>query len=349
MSRREAREAYDAIERVVRAADKVVRDAAKQVLDLIERYGNDQLSPQDAAAMMRDIEGIVFQAFGGPGVPLEQSRLYQAIRHESERVFLAQYRNGLDDLDAIMARYPWWEEQKRIWLTAPLSAVQADRLATAYRLLFGPHVDRQRLLNAMLFDPQRRWIDPNGYNLSGRIWRQGNQYRTAINRILQDGIRRGESADRIAARLRQYVDPAYAPVRYQKNGRIYRVRGVPQQPNAASAARRLARTEITRVHGESTKERARDVPGVKGIKWNLSLSHPKDDDCNPNADRDLYGLGAGVYPIDDVPMHPTHPNCLCYLTAVMLPRDETRKLIVDKYRSEAFEEVGFSPERGWAS
>lgn len=150
----------------------------------------------------------------------------------------------------------------------------------------------------------------------------------------------------MAKELRQYVKPGYAPVKYTKSGRVYRV-GSTYRPNAASAARRLARTEITRIHGDGAKERARDVPGLKGIRWRLSLSHPRPDQCDIHASDLSHNLGLGVYPVDEVPPYPDHPQCMCTLVPVHYPRDQVRREIVNRYRRIAFDEAGFDPETGW--
>lgn len=213
-----------------------------------------------------------------------------------------------------------------------------DELLEALRMLFGPHVDRERLLNARLFDPQRRWVDPGGYRLSDRIWRNGQRYRATIDAILREGIRRGDSAETIARKLRAFVNPEYAPIRYQKNGRVLRVKGVAQRPNAASASRALARTEIQRVHGEGAKDRAR-ASGAAGMRWRLSLNHPKIDRCDDHANADLHDMGKGVYPIDELPTYPDHPNCMCTLLPFHRPREETRSSIADKYRHRIFTDV----------
>ena len=345
----DARRHYEAVERAVRAADGVMDAAGETVLNAWNRIatGDTPVTNAQRRQLMRDVELVVGAVFVSSNMQLDQSLLYQVIRRESERVFVGQMKVGVDHLDEIMKQYEWWPDQRKRLINAPMPTLRRDRLAQAYQIVYGPHVQKQRLLNARLFDPQRRWVNAGGYDLSNTIWKQGRKYRDAIDATIQRGIREGWSADRMAKELRQYVKPEYAPVRYTKSGRVYRV-GSTYRPNAASDARRLARTEITRVHGEGTKDRARDVPGLKGIKWRLSARHSHFDPCTENANRDDYGLGKGVYPIDSVPEFPNHPNDLCSLVPVHYPRDQVRREIVNKYRGIAFEEAGFSPETGWA-
>lgn len=343
----DARRQYEAIQRAVRAADGVIADAGEQVLAAWNRIatGDVPVTQAQRTQFMRDVDVIIAATFVSGIGNVSLSPLYQIIKQESGRLFVAQMKVGLDELDDIMRRYDWWPAQRQYLIDASMTVTQRDRMARAYKIVYGPHVDQQRLLNARLFDRQRTWIDPKGYRLSGRIWKQGQAYRTAIDRTIQRGIQQGWSAERLAKELQQFVDPAYAPVKYTKNGRVYRT-GTTYRPNAASAARRLARTEITAAHRAAVIERARDVPGVLGVKWNLSISHPEFDVCDGLASDDLHGLGAGVYPVDDVPAIP-HPQCMCSQSIAQKSRAETRREIVEKYRAEAFAEAGFSPETGW--
>ena len=307
----DARRHYEAVERAVRAADEVMDAAGETVLAAWNRIatGNTPVTNAQRRQFMRDVELVVAAIFVSANMSLDQSLLYQVIKREAERVFIAQLKVGLDELDDIMKPYPWWPEQRKRLINAPMSTLQRDRLAQAYQMVYGPHVQRQRLLNARLVQPLTTWQDARGFTLSNRIWMQGQHYRNAIDRTIQRGIREGWSADRMAKELRQYVKPEYAPVRYTKGGRVYRV-GSTYSPNAASSARRLARTEITRVHGDGAKERARDVPGLKGIRWRLSLSHPRPDQCDIHASDLSHNLGLGVYPVDEVPPYPDHPQCV---------------------------------------
>lgn len=345
----DARRHYEAIQHAVQAFDGVISDAGADVLAAWDRIakGDTPVTEAQRIQFMRDVETIVAATFVAHAAYIDLSPLYQVLKRESERLFIATMKAGMDDLDDIMKRYPWWKQAKEYWRTAPISTIERDDIAMAYRMLYGPHVDRQRILNAKLFSPQRTWVDKRGYRLSDRIWKQGQAYRNAIDRTIQRGIQQGWSADKIARELRQFVDPAYAPVKYTKSGRVYRT-GSTYRPNAASAARRLARTEATRVHGEGAKDRARAVPGAF-IRWSLSLQHPKHDICDEHATANLFALGDGCYPVDDVPEYPPHPNCLCTLITEQKSRDEVRAEIVNRYRQEVFAKVGFSPDTGWAS
>jgi hypothetical protein len=68
---------------------------------------------------------------------------------------------------------------------------------------------------------------------------------------------------------------------------------------------RLARSETNNSYHMAQDLSAQNSAIVKGLKWCLSASHPKEDECDIFATQDLYGLGAGVYPAGQLPTpHP---------------------------------------------
>lgn len=95
-------------------------------------------------------------------------------------------------------------------------------------------------------------------------------------------------------------------------------------PNTAGgvsyAAKRLARTEINNAFHRAQIDRRSEEPWTEGFKWNLSRSHPERDKCNDYAEED-HGHGPGVFAVGKAPGKP-HPNCLCFLTTVVVEEDE---------------------------
>jgi hypothetical protein len=79
---------------------------------------------------------------------------------------------------------------------------------------------------------------------------------------------------------------------------------------------RLARTELNNAFHLSQIYSFYDRPYILGVKWNLSESHPRPDECNEYAQGDHVGMGSGVFRVQDTPAKP-HPNCFCYLTPVI--------------------------------
>ena len=84
---------------------------------------------------------------------------------------------------------------------------------------------------------------------------------------------------------------------------------------------------MTAAFGEGTIAAAKVSPSSKGIKWLLSPNnHPIKDICDEHAAHDE-GLGKGVFPVDEVPMYPAHPNCRCSLCGVNeQPEDFVQRL-----------------------
>ncbi len=76
-------------------------------------------------------------------------------------------------------------------------------------------------------------------------------------------------------------------------------------------------TEINRAHRTAYRLQGQELDFVRGMKWNLSKSHPRFDICDPIAKSDKHGMGPGVYPIDNYPKVPAHPGCICFETLVL--------------------------------
>jgi hypothetical protein len=81
-------------------------------------------------------------------------------------------------------------------------------------------------------------------------------------------------------------------------------------------SQRIARTEMADAWGKATRNEYIDDPDVVAMRFVLSSGHTVFDICNLTASADLYGWGAGVYPLDKSPEYPLHPNCLCVLEPI---------------------------------
>jgi len=179
------------------------------------------------------------------------------------------------------------------------------------------------------YDAPHLWVDPNGYTLSERIWNTAGDTRRRLDAMLEDGIRRGRGvlnletggATGLARDLEQFLIP----------GRSLRRTRAPYGVDASFDAMRLARTEITRAHGQAAQMAAAMNPFVEGIKWNLSGSHPRPDICDDYASGGPNG--DGIYPLNEVPNYPAHPQDMCYLTQVSIPADE-RQTKLDELRDD---------------
>ena len=159
------------------------------------------------------------------------------------------------------------------------------------------------------------WARTNkGLYLSDRIWKQGENYRNAMTEIIQEAVATGQDAVTTARALETYVKAGRTTLASSYPNMMERM-GTRIPQNISYEALRLARTEMTAAFGEGTIAAAKVSPSNKGIRWILSKSHPITDICDEHAAHDE-GLGKGVFPVDDVPLHPAHPNCLCSLVNV---------------------------------
>jgi hypothetical protein len=153
----------------------------------------------------------------------------------------------------------------------------------------------------------------NGFNLAERIYANGKVSTKQVGKLIDQALAQQLSAKQLAKQVKGFYSP--------------------DVPGGVSyASMRLARTEINNAHHTTTIRMAQDKPWVRGFKWNLSESHPRPDECNEYATRDV-GLGAGVFPKGDTPSKP-HPQCLCYLTHIQDEDD----VFLDKLVSGEYDE-----------
>lgn len=137
--------------------------------------------------------------------------------------------------------------------------------------------------------------------LSERVYRSQDLVDGKIDDIVDSALARGASARELALDVRKFIRPDV------KGGVRY-------------AATRLGRTELNNAFHAGQVLSGVRTPWVTALKWNLSGSHPKPDECNEYADDDHDGLGAGLWKPGNVPGKP-HPNCLCFTTSETVDRD----------------------------
>lgn len=180
-------------------------------------------------------------------------------------------------------------------LDAFLASVLGERRAQAISGAFSRRVQRGLQVDASRVPQQ----------LSDRVYRNAALFSGKIERIIRSNVIRGTSARELAGEVRSLIDP--------------RTRG-----GVSYAATRLGRTELNAAfHRQQVVEADREW--VRGVRWNLSRSHPGKDACDALAKHDD-GLGAGVWEKRSVPDKP-HPQCMCYLTYDLMSEDEVLQLI----------------------
>ncbi len=273
-----------------------------------------------------DMQGVLLRAAGADGSidPRRESRQAMQAGEIIQRVFVgSDGRNAYAD-DGATPLSPYarllnkWVayvtyqvvKKQRDWMQRNVPEDVFRWLATARR----PDNIREmvtvqaRMLPGFLpnvlaeYDPLHRWVDPNGYRLSDRVWRSGFDTRQRLDAMIADMIREGKSALAISKQAERFLLPGRAALRTKK----------PYGTDASYRGMALGRTEITAAHGKATLISARLNPYVTGMDWALSASHPKMDICDSLA---TIGMGGGrikePYDLYGVPAYPPHPQCLC--------------------------------------
>ena len=135
----------------------------------------------------------------------------------------------------------------------------------------------------------------NGITLSDKVIFSNQKTKSAINDTINSGLLLGKSPKEIADSVKKYIRP--------------------DVPGGVSyAAMRIGRSEVLNAYHTTALNRYKATPWITTVRWNLSGSHPKPDECNEYAD-DVHFKGGegGQWRAGEVPGKP-HPNCLCYVT-----------------------------------
>jgi hypothetical protein len=165
-----------------------------------------------------------------------------------------------------------------------------------------------------------------GMNLSERIWRLTKIKKYMLEKYLASGLSVGKSAAAISRDIRRFeINPnmlfrrvrnADGDLKLSKSALAYNP-GQGVYRSSYKNAMRLTRTEINMAFRTAEFHRRKQLPFVTGIRVELSASHPRHDICDAME---------GEYPPDFLFIG-WHPQCLCFTTAIMLPKDEFVKYL----------------------
>lgn len=177
----------------------------------------------------------------------------------------------------------------------------------------------------------------NGLNLSDRVWRYSDQFKSEIEMALDIGLGDGLSADELSRRLRSYlrepnkllrrVRDKYGALQLSKAAKAYHPgRGVYR--SSYKNARRLAATETNIAYRTSDYERWQLLDFVVGARVELSNNHtlhgaPFYDICDElsaplGSDATK---GKGCYP-KDFKFTGWHPLCRCTTVPILKTPEE---------------------------
>lgn len=162
------------------------------------------------------------------------------------------------------------------------------------------------------------------YNLSSAIWGDNQKKLMEIESIISKGIIQGKSIYQIAQSLEKYVNPN---ARKQWDwSKMF----PGSRKQIDYNAQRLARTTLNHAYQQAFVEATYYNPFIDAYKWVTSGGEHVCPLCIQRETEDQYGLGAGVFPKDQLPLD--HPNGMCSVEAVVTMSDqEIQDAITDWY------------------
>lgn len=193
-----------------------------------------------------------------------------------------------------------------------------------------PSYVTESIITGKIYD--KKWY------LSKAIWGNNKKIMQNINGIVAQGVAKGYSAKDIAKNIEQYVRPSVKRQannihswRYNENGE--KIKDTFYNGKIEYNSIRLARTLVSHAYQQSFERVNEYNPFVIGYKWLTSNFHGRVCEvCRDRATQDRYGLGAGVFPKDELPID--HPNGMCTFEAVLsTDMKEVAQRINNWYRS----------------
>lgn len=295
--------------------------------------------------------------------PQDWSQAYASVQRLADRAILAEIRRALRDINRMLGqidpslgrvgdlvRINQLNTVKRNLLLRQsqifnnmgdiiaerraLAALQATVLGTAIDdVLFsaiGQGSVVQQLRNSLTaglnqtIDVAISRMTVSAVPLAERIYQSSLWANGVLQKRINSALLRGLSAREFAKEARSWFDPSVP------GGTRY-------------AAMRLARTEINNAFHATSVMQAQEKPWITSVKWHLSRSHPKPDNCDALAKGGP--KGDGVYPKMEVPRKP-HPQCFCFVTPVSLDEDEFLDgLVAGKYDQYLRQKLGQAQAR----
>ena len=188
-------------------------------------------------------------------------------------------------------------------------SVLKAKVADAYGSVFGPEaIDAHvRGINQRAAAAYMTRTGKDGIRLSDRVWKANQQWRGAVQNVVQDAVISGRPPVQVARQIEQYLQPG-VNVPY-KEDTAKRLR-VPK--DTSMPAMRVARTEMQNSFHEGTILSHSSMPSYLGIRWHIAPGpgHVADV-CDDYA-------AQGFFPKGTEPAKP-HPHCFC--TALPVHRE----------------------------
>lgn len=268
--------------------------------------------------VVQQAQGLIVRAALPDGsIPQsQQANLLRDVGNLVQRFFVGTDYRQAYAADGVtpLAEYPkllnYWIAWATYQAILPHSRYMQKQLPTDVQAWLRQRMSRELITTSNVlanYQPSHTWVDPRGYRLSDRIWRDSITTRTRIDGLLLEAIRTGRGAFQLAKDLEQFLLPTRAAFRTRR----------PYGQDASFDALRLARTEIGRAHTQASYVAGLANPFVESFDWALSASHPKFDICDRLATIGMQGQRLkDPYPATGEvpkPFEDSHPQCLCTL------------------------------------
>lgn len=168
---------------------------------------------------------------------------------------------------------------------------------TAYGIKDNLTGDLPKYIDGVITDGRRVFDNPEAYN----------EFRRSIKRA-QANIKRLVDEQATGTSLKKNYESIISAVEQgsKKSFELAVSRAVNKKMRYN--AERIAISESSFNYGQSVQQKSIDDPIVGALEFFLDPSHPKTDECDTWASADMFGLGPGIYPIDQAPTLPIHPN-----------------------------------------
>jgi ribosomal protein S18 acetylase RimI-like enzyme len=194
----------------------------------------------------------------------------------------------------------------------------------------------------------------SGLNLSDRVWKYTEQFKSEIEMGIEFGLRDGLSADEMSRDLRQYLrypDKLFRRVRNEYGTLVLSKAARAFHPGAGvyrssyKNARRLAATETNIAYRTADYVRWQQLDFVVGIEIRLSNNHT----LNGQPFEDICDFLKGRYP-KDFKFTGWHPHCRCHAITILktpeeMEADNLRMLAGEPVSGDSVNSVKDVPEK----
>lgn len=227
-----------------------------------------------------------------------------------------------------------------IWKRASLAVARAEGIPLA-------------LLGNVRFPPITMLGAYDSLGTGAATWRtalsrNANAAARDLNEVVRHALANGASPEALARRITPYMvgsETFHKAFGKQAFPMLQDFRKVPSAyRDAARKARhnalRIAFTETHNARLEAELQHFLFDPAIEAVQWTLAADRGTarvPDICDVYAASDFYGLGAGIYPLDVVPL-PPHPWDRCELTPIERPPNEYDQ---EKVSGRTFDPRGF--------